>query len=98
MEARPSKWFSRQAIEPMRRLLLLAALAAAPATAGAQPMVTSNGPDGVAVTVYRDPSRSADDAMDLDMLNGYALISERRRVRLPAGEAVIRFEGVAAGI
>ena len=82
----------------MGRLLLLAALAAAPATAGAQPLVSSQGAEGVAVTVYRDPGRAAEDAMNLEMLNGYALISERRRVRLPAGEAVIRFEGVAAGI
>ncbi len=82
----------------MRRLLLLIALAAAPAAAGAQPLITSPAPEAVAVTVYRDPGRSSDEAMDLDMLNGFALISERRRVRLPAGEATIRFEGVAAGI
>ena len=80
----------------MRRLLLLLAVMAAPAAA--QPVVTSGAPEGVAVTVYRDPSRGADQAMDLDMLNGFALVSERRRVQLPAGEAVIRFEGVAAGI
>ena len=82
----------------MRRLLLLIALAAAPAAAGAQAVVTSERPQGVAVTVYRDPGRGSDQAMDLDMLNGFALVSERRRVRVPAGESVIRFEGVAAGI
>jgi len=82
----------------MRRLILLALLCAAPAAAGAQPIVTSDGPQGVEVTVYRDPDRSLDTPMNLDMLNGFALISERRRVRLPAGESVIRFEGVAAGI
>lgn len=82
----------------MRRLLPLLALLGAAAPAAAQPVVTSAGPEGVAVTVYRDPDRSIDDAMDLDLLNGFALVSERRRVSLPAGESVIRFEGVAAGI
>src|SRR3712207_8448528 len=31
-------------------------------------------------------------------LNGYALITETRRVSIPAGESDIRFEGVAGGI
>jgi hypothetical protein len=36
--------------------------------------------------------------MNIEWLNGFALISERRRIRLPAGESVVRFEGVAGGI
>jgi hypothetical protein len=36
--------------------------------------------------------------MQLQWLNGYALISETRRVDIPAGEGNIRFEGVAGGI
>ena len=75
------------------RLLLLAAV-----PAGAQQVVTSARPDRVAVTVYRAPNRSADEAIELDWLNGYALISETRQVTIPAGESEIRFEGVAGGI
>ena len=36
--------------------------------------------------------------MDLDRLNGFALVSEMRAVHLPAGESRLRFEGVADGI
>ena len=73
-------------------------LVALASPAGAQPVVTSPAPDSVAVTVYRDPNRSADQALDLQWLQGFALISETRRVSLPAGEAELRFEGVAGGI
>lgn len=68
------------------------------APAAAQTVVTSPGPDRVAVTVYRDVGRAPDRAFDLNMLNGFALVSETRRVRLPAGESELRFEGVAGGI
>jgi hypothetical protein len=81
----------------LRAALLLTALIGWSNAASAQPMVTSAAPDRVEVTVYRDPGRG-DRAMNLSFLNGFALISERRRVRLPAGESVIRFEGVAGGI
>jgi hypothetical protein len=76
--------------------LLIAAFGGATA-AGAQPTVTSPAPNKIEVTVYRDPGRG-EQAMNLNWLNGFALISERRRVRLPAGESVVRFEGVAGGI
>jgi hypothetical protein len=76
--------------------ILLLALAASPA--GAQPIVTSAGPDEVDVTIYRAPRRAAGTAIDLEWLNGYALISETRRIAIPAGESEIRFEGVAGGI
>ena len=79
-----------------RGLLLLVSALAAPA--GAQTIVTSAAPDGVAVTVYRDPNRSAVEALELEWLNGFALISETRQVTLPAGESELRFEGVAGGI
>lgn len=74
--------------------LLLLALAPA---AGAVP-VTSAAPEEVAVTVYRNPDRGPGEAMQLGWLNGYALIAETRTVRIPAGEADLRFEGVAGGI
>ena len=76
--------------------LLLLGLAAFPASA--QRIVASPGPEAVAVTVYRDPARGADQAPNLQWLNGYALVSETRRVTLPPGESTIRFEGVAGGI
>ncbi|WP_232280297.1 DUF4139 domain-containing protein [Sphingomonas sp. PAMC 26605] len=74
--------------------LLLGALLALPA--GAQ--IVSSGPDTVAVTIYRAPDRSADTPIDRSWLRGYALITERRRVSIPAGRTTLRFEGVAAGI
>ncbi|MEA3012142.1 MAG: hypothetical protein QOD42_687 [Sphingomonadales bacterium] len=80
-----------------RRLIaVLLALAGVPA--GAQTIVTSAGPERVAVTVYRDPRRGPERAPNLGWLDGFALISETRTVTLPAGEADVRFEGVAGGI
>lgn len=77
------------------RLFLGLLLASAPLHAG---VVTSPAPERVAVTLYRAPDRSPEAAMDLAWLNGFALVSEVRRVRLPAGESDLRFEGVAGGI
>ncbi|HEV7660965.1 MAG TPA: hypothetical protein VGO55_14090 [Allosphingosinicella sp.] len=77
-------------------IFLLLLLAAAPA--GAQAIVTSAAPDRVGVTIYRAPNRRADRPMELDWLEGYALISETRRVTIPAGTSDVRFEGVAGGI
>ena len=81
-------------------LALVAAWTAllAPASALAQAVTTSPGPDSVDVTVYRNPNRSAADRFELEWLGGYALISETRQVSIPAGESEIRFEGVAGGI
>jgi len=59
---------------------------------------TSPAPEKVSVTVYRAPDRSAKEAMELDWLQGYALITETRTVEIPAGESTLRFEGVAGGI
>lgn len=82
----------------MRRAgLVIFALWAMPAAG--QTVVTSTGPERVALTVYRDPARPAERAMDTDDgLNGYALVSETRTIALPAGATTIRFEGVAGGI
>ena len=77
--------------------MLLPPLVASPAAA--QPVVTSAAPDLVEVTLYRDPSRSADEFIDLEEpLGGYALVTETRTVELPPGPVTIRFEGVASGI
>src|SRR5215210_1832849 len=80
----------------MRTLVLLAALALS-ARANAQAIVTSPGPERVAVTIYRNPDRGLE-PLNIEWLGGYALISETRRVRLPAGESELRFEGVTSGI
>ncbi len=67
-------------------------------SAQAQTIATSPGPSAVSVTVYRAPDRQAAEKIQLDWLRGYALISETRTIDIPAGEADIRFEGVAGGI
>ncbi len=81
----------------MRRFLATLVLLLAPAPAVAQQAVTSAKPERLQVTVYRNPQRGSD-PLNLDWLEGYALISETRRVSLPAGTSTIRFEGVAGGI
>jgi hypothetical protein len=81
----------------VRRLIILLTLAWAQ-VAAAQPVIVSSGPDSVGVTIYRDPNRSVDGALELGSLRGFALISETRTVDLPPGPVTIRFEGVASGI
>lgn len=66
--------------------------------AGAQTIVTSAAPDSVSVTIYRDADRNPQAKMERDSPQGFALITETRTVTLPAGRAVIRFEGVAGNI
>src|SRR3546814_14638447 len=66
-------------------------------SAHAQIETTSSGPDSTSVTVYRDPSRGEGN-INLDWLNGYALIPEHRRIAVPAGESILSFEGVANGM
>ena len=81
-----------------RALIAGLLLGAAAAPAAGQSIARSAGPQSVAVTVYRAPGRGADQAMNLQWLNGYALVTERRRVSIPAGTSDLRFEGVAGGI
>ncbi len=57
----------------------------------------ADAPSDLSVTVYRAPNRSTG-SIDLDRLEGFALISETRVVHLPTGESRLRFEGVADGI
>ncbi|RYY40319.1 MAG: hypothetical protein EOP59_11965, partial [Sphingomonadales bacterium] len=76
--------------------MLIASLAVA-GQARAQ-TVTSEKPDSVSVSIYRAPDRSADEALELGWLQGYALITETRTVMIPEGRGVIRFEGVAGRI
>ncbi|WP_294340015.1 hypothetical protein [uncultured Sphingomonas sp.] len=77
----------------------LAALLFGSAQVAAEPAtVTASKPSDIAVTVYRDPYRGRDGTIDRRNPNGFALISETRTVRLPAGESTVRFEGVADGM
>ena len=80
----------------MRALVLLAALVL-PAAVNAQAIVSSPAPERVAITVYRNPNRGLE-PLNLGWLGGYALVSETRRVRLPAGASELRFEGVTSGM
>ena len=80
----------------MRGLIAIAALAASAPAIG-QEIITSPAPERVAVTVYRDPGRGME-PLNLQWLGGYALVSETRHVRLPAGTSDLRFEGVTSGI
>jgi hypothetical protein len=83
---------------PFAAALSALALPCAGGGAGAQNVVASSAPERLAVTVYRDPERDAGNPLNRGWLGGYALISETRRIAIPAGESEIRFEGVAAGI
>lgn len=81
----------------LRSLTLAMALSmTAPLVAQAQD-VKASAPTDLSVTVYRDPYRRAG-GFDLNNLNGFAFITETRRVVIPAGEHRLRFEGVADGI
>ena len=75
----------------------LATLQSAAAELPAVAEVRAEDPADLSVTVYRAPYRSSG-SIDLDRLEGFALISETRSVQLPAGMSRLRFEGVADGI
>jgi hypothetical protein len=67
------------------------------APAVAQSIVTSDAIGTISMTVYRDPYRG-DGPINAHWPSGYALITETRTISIPAGESVIRFEGVAEGM
>jgi hypothetical protein len=64
---------------------------------GAATEVLAEPPSDLVVTVYRAPYRVSG-SINLYDLNGFALLTETRLVRLPAGASRVRFEGVADGI
>jgi hypothetical protein len=90
-----------RAVRPAGSLLLLiagGATAALPVFAQTRPAeVAADPPSALSVTVYRAPYRPSG-SIDLDQLQGFALVSETRAIHLPAGESRLRFEGVADGI
>lgn len=83
----------------MRRLLILALtlLAASPASAQQVHEVAASAPSDISVTIYRAPSRNGG-SIRLDGLGGFAVVTETRTVRIPAGRSRLRFEGVVDGI
>lgn len=89
----------RSAIVGRPILALVAALAgvAAPQLA-AREVVDAAAPSDLSVTIYRDPDRAPDAPLARDNPQGFAMISETRRVVLPSGETTIRFVGVAEGM
>jgi hypothetical protein len=64
---------------------------------GAATEVLAEPPSDLTVTVYRAPYRVSG-SINLYDLNGFALLTETRLVRLAAGVSRVRFEGVADGI
>lgn len=79
----------------MRRLLALPLiLLAAPSAADD---LKASDPVKLDITIYRDPYRDSG-SIELDNLGGFAVITETRRVTIPAGEHRLRFEGVVDGI
>ncbi|MFM5884400.1 MAG: DUF4139 domain-containing protein [Novosphingobium sp.] len=59
--------------------------------------VNASDPADVSVTIYRDPNRNGG-TLQLGYLGGFAVVTETRRVTLPAGRAKLRFVGVVDGI
>jgi hypothetical protein len=78
-------------------IALFAALPVAALPAKDPVIVNSDAADKVAVTVYRDNNRG-DRPINPNWPGGYALITETRTLKIPAGESVIRFEGVSEGM
>ena len=76
-------------------LALLLAVHAGPLAA--QQLVVSDKPEDVSITIYRAPDRG-DAPINANWPQGYALITETRTVRLPAGDSLVRFEGVSEGM
>lgn len=87
MRATPRVW-------AILKLAIGAACAPTPVLAAE---ILAEPPSDLIVTVYRAPYRNGG-SIDLDDLQGFALISETRIVHLPAGRSRLRFEGVADGI
>lgn len=76
-------------------LALLLPLQAFPLAA--QKLVVSDKAEDVSITIYRAPDRG-DRPINADWPQGYALITETRTINLPAGDAMVRFEGVSEGM
>jgi hypothetical protein len=72
-------------------------LVAFPTPTLAQTIITSPEPEAVSLTVYRG-QKYGNAPIDPNWPTGYALVTETRTVSIPAGESIVRFEGVAEGM
>jgi hypothetical protein len=72
-------------------------LVALPTPTLAQTIITSPEPEAVSLTVYRG-QKYGNAPIDPNWPTGYALVTETRTVSIPAGESIVRFEGVAEGM
>lgn len=79
------------------RAILAFALTLSASPLAAQGVVISDAPENVSLTVYRASGRG-EAPINKDWPRGYALITEARTLTIPAGESLIRFEGVAEGM
>jgi len=77
--------------------LFLAMVTTSSALAEEAKDVAASAPLDRSVTIYRAPYRNGG-RLTLNSLGGFAVITEIRRVDLPAGDARLRFVGVADGI
>src|SRR5690348_16877472 len=82
---------------PLKLGLLLMSGAISTVPVAASTSVAASPVSDVSVTIYRAGYRGGD-SLDLDELGGFALVTETRRISIPAGESRLRFEGVADGI
>lgn len=82
----------------MKALAPLLALLILPGAAGAQVAVVSDAPQKVAVTIYRDGPMETERLRYVQPQEGLALVTETRRLDLPAGRSVVKFRGVAERI
>jgi hypothetical protein len=80
----------------MRGLTALVTISIASPLA-AQTVVVSPEPEAVSLTVYRG-QKYGNAPIDPNWPTGYALVTETRTVTIPAGQSVVRFEGVAEGM
>lgn len=82
----------------MKPLAPLLALLVLPGAARAQGAVVSDAPQAVAVTIYRDGPVETARLRYAPPQEGLALVTETRRLDLPAGRSVVKFRGVAERI
>jgi hypothetical protein len=83
---------------PRRRAILWAGIVfSLSSPVSAQIVIPSPQPEAVSLTVYRG-QKYGNAPIDPNWPMGYALVTETRTVTIPAGESVIRFEGVAEGM
>ncbi|WP_213981358.1 hypothetical protein [Sphingomonas sp. dw_22] len=82
----------------MRRIALALTSLLAAWPVAAQTLVESDRIDSTSVTLYRDPQRGEGAIRAGGWPGGYALVTETRTIRVPAGRSVIRFVGVSEGM